>query len=226
MSWHTCYLCLRSIHACKKRRQKNTPLLPVTLRYATGNLRHCTPERCRKTPCAPAALRSNSCGKSDHEAAVPCGPAARAGLQRRRHGQKGGSTQQPNTGAHASPAAYSAAGNNHPAHARAKTRMPRDENSDFRQLFDRSAAGAQGVLPDSRRQTRFLGNFLVADKKVTRPPGRTPGLGKQRPSKTLPCFANLCAYTSPLGKVGMGAAAAGNGHAVGPHPTHLPEGEE
>ncbi|WP_260674005.1 hypothetical protein [Comamonas aquatica] len=48
--------------------------------------------------------------------------------------------------------------------------------SDFRRLYERSAASAQRVPPDSRRQTRFFGDFLVADKKVTRPPGRTPGL--------------------------------------------------
>ena len=66
-----------------------------------------------------------------------------------------------------------------------KRRAPQGGPSDFRRLYERSACGAQRVPPDSRRQTRFFGDFLVADKKVTRPPGRTPGLRRQNPQSVL-----------------------------------------
>jgi len=43
-------------------------------------------------------------------------------------------------------------------------------------MSDRSAASAKGVQPESRRQTRFFGHFVVAHNKVTRLSGRTPDL--------------------------------------------------
>jgi len=59
----------------------------------------------------------------------------------------------------------------------------KNKKSNFRWLFERSAASAQRVPPDSRRQTRFFGDFVVANNKVTLPPGRTPGLCQQSHSK-------------------------------------------
>jgi hypothetical protein len=49
-------------------------------------------------------------------------------------------------------------------------------------LFERSAASAQRVPPEAS-QTRFFGDFLVANKKVTRPPGRNPASAKNHPAK-------------------------------------------
>ena len=113
---------------------------------------------CRGTRCALLALRSDSHGKSgggwqSYLAALlrqACGKSQRCDEAcKRKEAQR------------------------HPC-AR-KRRAPQGCPSDFRRLSERSACGAQRVLPDSRRQTRFFGHFLVADKKVTRPPGRIPG---------------------------------------------------
>ena len=82
----TCFLLLRQKKACK---EKATPLA-VSLRSAAGNLRCSRERRCRRTRCALAALRSDNCGKSDHEAWASFGAPARLTRCASRHVQRGG----------------------------------------------------------------------------------------------------------------------------------------
>ncbi len=82
----TCFLLLRQKKAGK---EKATPLA-VSLRSAAGNLRCSRERRCRRTRCALAALRSDNCGKSDHEAWASFGAPARLTRCASRHVQRGG----------------------------------------------------------------------------------------------------------------------------------------
>ena len=82
----TCFLLLRQK---KVGKEKATPLA-VSLRFAAGNLRCSRERRCRRTRCALAALRSDNCGKSDHEAWASFGAPARLTRCASRHGQRGG----------------------------------------------------------------------------------------------------------------------------------------
>ena len=82
----TCFLLLRQK---KVGKEKATPLA-VSLRSAAGNLRCSRERRCRRTRCALAALRSDNCGKSDHEAWASFGAPARLTRCASRHVQRGG----------------------------------------------------------------------------------------------------------------------------------------
>ena len=82
----TCFLLLRQK---KVGKEKATPLA-VSLRFAAGNLRCSRERRCRRTRCALAALRSDNCGKSDHEAWASFGAPARLTRCASRHVQRGG----------------------------------------------------------------------------------------------------------------------------------------
>ena len=73
----------------KVGKEKATPLA-VSLRFAAGNLRCSRERRCRRTRCALAALRSDNCGKSDHEAWASFGAPARLTRCASRHVQRGG----------------------------------------------------------------------------------------------------------------------------------------
>ena len=81
----TCFLLLRQK---KVGKEKATPLA-VSLRSAAGNLRCSRERRCRRTRCALAALRSDNCGKSDHEAWASFGAPARLTRCASRHVQRG-----------------------------------------------------------------------------------------------------------------------------------------
>jgi hypothetical protein len=70
-------------------------LLPVSLSCAPGNLRCSIPGWGRRTHCAPASLRSNSCGQSDHKADASCGASAHPALCAPRHGKKGDTLKEP-----------------------------------------------------------------------------------------------------------------------------------
>ena len=87
----TCFLLLRQK---KVGKEKATPLA-VSLRSAAGNLRGSRERRCRRTRCALAALRSDNCGKSDHEAWASFGAPARLTRCASRHVQRG---SKPETG--------------------------------------------------------------------------------------------------------------------------------
>ncbi len=74
----------------RKVGKRSTPLLSVSPSLARrGSLRCSGVGRCRVTHCAPAALRSNRRGKSDHEARVSFGTRARPTPCAPRYGQKG-----------------------------------------------------------------------------------------------------------------------------------------
>ena len=73
----------------KVGKEKATPLA-VSLRFAAGNLRCSRESRCRRTHFALAALRSDNCGKSEHEAWASFGAPARLTRCASRHVQRGG----------------------------------------------------------------------------------------------------------------------------------------
>ncbi len=75
--------------SCKQSTQKNTPLLPMSLRFASGKLG--APSQGGAAELAARLCRSaqTCCGKSVHETAVSCGTAVRPGLCAPSHGQKG-----------------------------------------------------------------------------------------------------------------------------------------
>ena len=76
--------------AAKKRTQKKAaPAACDPYAALRGNLRRDVCEVCRVTHYAPAALRSNRRGKSDHEAVALCGATATSQTPRRRRRQKG-----------------------------------------------------------------------------------------------------------------------------------------
>ena len=87
----TCFLLLRQK---KVGKEKATPLA-VSLRFAAGNLRCSRERRCRRTHFALAALRSDNCGKSEHEAWASFGAPARLTRCASRHVQRG---SKPDTG--------------------------------------------------------------------------------------------------------------------------------
>lgn len=78
----------------KKSKQKKCTLLPVSLwallrKSQAGNLRCSIPGRGRRTHCAPASLRSNSCGQFDDDAVTSCGATAHPVTCAPRHGWEG-----------------------------------------------------------------------------------------------------------------------------------------
>ena len=77
----------------KEGKEKATPL-GVSLRFAAGSLRCSRVRRCRRTHCAPLALRSNNCGKSEHEAWACCAAPARLTRCASRHVQRGVEAQR------------------------------------------------------------------------------------------------------------------------------------
>ena len=79
----------------KVPKRKATPLA-VSLRFAAGNLRCSRERRCRRTRCARAALRSDNCGKSEHEAWASFGAPARLTRCASRHVQRGGEPTRAN----------------------------------------------------------------------------------------------------------------------------------
>ena len=79
--------CFSLLRQRKVPKRKATPL-GVSLRFAAGNLRCSRVRRCRRTRCALAALRSNNCGKSDHEAWACCAAPARLTRCASRHVQR------------------------------------------------------------------------------------------------------------------------------------------
>ena len=81
--------CFSLLRQRKVPKRKATPL-GVSLRFAAGNLRCSRVRRCRRTRCALAALRSDNCGKSDHEAWASFGAPARLTRCASRHVQRGG----------------------------------------------------------------------------------------------------------------------------------------
>ena len=81
--------CFSLLRQRKVPKRKATPL-GVSLRFAAGNLRCSRERRCRRTRCALAALRSDNCGKSDHEAWASFGAPARLTRCASRHVQRGG----------------------------------------------------------------------------------------------------------------------------------------
>jgi len=72
------------------RQERRRRYAPHSLRPLRGNLRRGACGVRRGTHCAPAALRSNKCGESVHEAGVSFGTPATPQAPRRRRSQKGG----------------------------------------------------------------------------------------------------------------------------------------
>ena len=74
----------------ESRQRKGDPTCRVPFASLRGNLRCSRERRCRRTHCAPSALRSNNCGKSEHEAWASFGAPARLTRCASRHVQRGG----------------------------------------------------------------------------------------------------------------------------------------
>ena len=80
----------------KERNQRKATPLGVSLRSAAGNLRCSRPGCRRRTHCAAAQLRSDSCGESEHEAWPSCGGPAHPARCASRHVQRGGEPTRAN----------------------------------------------------------------------------------------------------------------------------------
>lgn len=77
--------------SCSRNQSKQKKRAPTARvpSHSKGQPRCSIAGWCRRTRCAAMPLRSNNCGKSDHEADVSCGTSAHPALCAPRHGQKG-----------------------------------------------------------------------------------------------------------------------------------------